>query len=72
MEYNFEICDKYIKPKSKYKHFKSSIQKQFDRCKHIKLTIENPNMKNIDKSFNTYIIERNKKMIIISLNVNLK
>ena len=43
MTYYCEVCDKFIKPKSKYKHFKSNIHKEFDKCKHIKLTIENHN-----------------------------
>ena len=31
-----EACDIIIKPKSKYKLFKSKTQKEFDKCKHIK------------------------------------
>ena len=31
MDYYCEVCDKYIKPKSKYKHFKSNIHKEFDK-----------------------------------------
>ena len=55
------VCDKYIKPKSKYKHFKSNTHKEFDRCKHMELTIENPNIDNVDEVFYAYIIEHTKK-----------
>ena len=57
MTFFCNVCDKTIKLKSKTAHFKSSIQKEFDRCKHRKLTIENPNMNDIDKIFHAYIIE---------------
>ena len=33
--YYSETCDIFIKPKSKYKHFESNIQKELDKCKHI-------------------------------------
>ena len=51
MNYYCERCDKQIKPKSKYKHFKSSIHKEFDRCEHIKVSIENPNIIDVDEVF---------------------
>ena len=53
-------CDKTIKLKSKKSHFKSNIHKEFDRCKHIKLTIENSNINDIDEIFYAYNIEQNK------------
>ena len=59
MDYYCEICDNFIKPKSKKNHFKSKIHKEFNKCKHIELTIENPNMNNRDEIFYAYIIEHN-------------
>ena len=59
MDYYFEVC---IKPKSKYEHFKSVILKELDECKQVKLTIENPYIKNVGKAFCEYIIEHNKKL----------
>ena len=55
------MCDKCIKPKSKYKHFKSIFHKEFDRCKHIELIIENLNINDIDEIFYAYIMVHNKK-----------
>ena len=54
-------CDKTIELKSKSSHFKSNIHKEFERCKNIKLTIENPNINDIDEIFYAYNIEHNKK-----------
>ena len=62
MSYYCDVCDKPIKHKSKIKHFKSNTRKEFDKCKHIKLTTENPNINDIDEKFCAYIIERNKKL----------
>ena len=45
----------------KKKHFKSNIHKQFDKCKHIKLTIEKPNINDVVEIFQAYIIEHFKK-----------
>ena len=62
MSYYFDVCDKTIRLKSKNKHFLSNIHKEFDKCKHTKLTKENPNINNIDELFHAYISERNKKI----------
>ena len=58
MVYYCEVCDIIIKPKSKYKHFESNTHKEFDKCEHIKLTIENPDMNDIDSAFCAYIIQQ--------------
>ena len=61
VSYYCSVCDKTIKLKSKNKHFNSNIHKEFDRLKHIKLTIENPNINDIGEIFYAYLIEHNKK-----------
>ena len=61
MSYYCDVCDKIIKLKSRNKHFKSTNHKEFDRCKHVKLTIENPNINDLDRVFYSYIIEHKKK-----------
>ena len=61
MDYYCEVCDKYIKPKSKYKHFKSNSHKEFDKHQHIFLTKEIPNINEVDEIFYAYIIEHNRK-----------
>ena len=62
MDYHCKVCDKPVKIKNKHKRFKSKTHKEFDKCKHIKLTIENPLIKDIDRIFFAYIIEQNKKL----------
>ena len=57
MDYHCEVCNIFIKPKSKSKHLKSNNHKNLDQHKHIKLTINNPNIDNID----SHIKEYNKK-----------
>ena len=57
MDYYCEVRCKFVKPKSKYKHFKSNTHKEFDICEHIKITIENPDTNNVDISFYEYIIQ---------------
>ena len=61
MDYFCEVCDIFIIPKKKYELFKSKTQKEFDKGKHRKLLIENPDKNNVDKAFYEYIIEHNKK-----------
>ena len=61
MSYYCDVCDKTIKLKSENKHSKSNNHREFDRCKHIKLTNESPNTNNIEEIFYAYIIEHNKK-----------
>ena len=56
-----DVCDKTIKVKSKKNHLKSLSHKEFDKCKHIKLTIKNPDINKIDNAVYEYIIEHNKK-----------
>ena len=59
--YHCEIYDMFIKPKSKSKHFKSNNHKNLDKHKHIKLTIDNPNIDELDKVFYAHINEYNKQ-----------
>ena len=61
MDYYCDLYDIFIKPKSKYQHFHSSSHKENDKSKHIKLTIENSDIKIVDKAFYEYIREHNRK-----------
>ena len=36
------------------------MHKQFDKCQHIILTIENPNMNEVDTIFCSHLTEHNK------------
>ena len=56
MDYYFEVCDKCIKPKSKYKYFQLDTHKEFEECKHMESSIENLYINDVDSTFYTYII----------------
>ena len=60
MDYYCEVCDTFIKPKSKYKHLKSNTHKKLDKCKHRKLFIENPDINDVDRAFYAYFFQHNK------------
>ena len=45
MDYYFKVCHKSVKMKNTYKHYQSKTHKEFDKCKHMKLTFENPLIK---------------------------
>ena len=47
--------------RAKKKHLKSNILKEFDKCKHMELNIENPDINNVDEVFYAYIIQHNKE-----------
>ena len=64
MDYFCEKCDKYIKPESKYKHFKSNTRKEFDKYKHVILTNKKPDINDIDEIFYAWVFERNKKNVM--------
>ena len=51
MDYYFDVCDIFIKPKSKYKHFKSTSHKKFDICKHVFFSVEDIDIKNVNEPF---------------------
>ena len=59
MDYHCEVCNVCIKRKSKTKHFKSINHKNLDKHEHIKLTIDNPNINNIDEIFYNHIKKYN-------------
>ena len=61
MDYYCEVNDKSINSKSKYKHFKSNIHEEFDICKHMELTFENPNIDNLDEVLYPYITQHSKQ-----------
>ena len=61
MDYYCDVGSKVIKPMSKYKNFKINMHKEFDIFKHMELTIENPNIDNVDEAFFAYIIQYNKQ-----------
>ena len=61
MGFYCDVSDEKIKLKSKNKPFKSNSHKEFDKYEYINVTIENPNLKDIDEIFQAYIIDHNEK-----------
>ena len=59
MDYFCDVCNIFIKLKSKEKHIKSNTPKEFDRCERLELTIKNPNINNVDEVIYAYIIQHN-------------
>ena len=51
MDYYCKLCDKSVKIKNKAQHFQWKIHKEFGKCKYLKLTIEKPLIKDIDRIF---------------------
>ena len=71
MSYYCEINLRDIKKKSEYSHLKSKSHKEFEKNKYMDLTIENPNIDDIDEIFFAYIIDRKNAIIsllIVTLN----
>ena len=59
MRYFFDMCLKDIKKKSKHSRLKSKSHKEFEKNKHIILSLKNVDMKDVDE-----IIYLNMKIII--------
>ena len=62
MDYFCEVCDIFNKAKSKYKHFKSNIHKDFDKCEQILLLSKGIDKNNENEAFYLYNSEHNKKL----------
>ena len=61
MDFFCEICLKNIKAKNKYEHSKSTSHIEFDKCKHILLSLKDNDINGVDKAFYEYKIEHYKK-----------
>ena len=61
MRYYCDICLRDIKKKSKYSHLKSKSHKEFEKHKHIILSLKDINLKDVDEILYLYMIEHNKK-----------
>ena len=60
MDYYCDVCDKHIKPRSKYKHFKSKCLEEFYRCKHILFSLKDIDINDVDEAICLNIVEHNK------------
>ena len=72
MGYYYDVYNKFIKPKSKNKHFKSNTHKEFDKSKRMELTIENTDIDNVDEVFYAYIIQHNKQYDLYLIKCHFK
>ena len=61
MSYHCKYCDKSIELKSKNNLFKSLVHK-FEKFIQTDHTVDNPNFFDIDKNFDVYITNHNKKI----------
>ena len=61
MRYYCNICLLDIKKKSKHSHLKSKSHKEFEKYKHIILSLKNVDIKDVDEILYLYMIDHNKK-----------
>ena len=61
MDYYCEVCDKFVNFQTKYKHSKSNIDKEFDKCNNVELIVKNRNIDNVDEIFCAYIVQHNRE-----------
>ena len=61
MSYYCNICLRHIKKKSKYSHLKSKSHKEFENYKHIILSLQNVDIKDVDEILYLYMRDCNKK-----------
>ena len=61
MRYYCDICLREIKKKKKYSHLKSKSHKEFEKYKHIILSLKNIDIKDGDERLYLYMIDHNKK-----------
>ena len=62
MRYYCEICFRDIKKKSKNSQLKSKSHKDFEKYKHIILSLTNVDIKDVDEILYLYMIDHNKKI----------
>ena len=62
MRYYCDVCLKGIKKKSKYSHLKSKTHKEFEKYKHIILSLKNVELKDVDELLYLYMKDHNKKI----------
>ena len=61
MRYYCDICLRDFKKKSKYSHLKSESHKEFEKYKHLILSLKNVDIKDVDEILYLYMKDHNKK-----------
>ena len=72
MSYDCDICDEAIKLKSKNNNFKSLTHRENENFIRINYTIRNPDFFDIDKVYDDYITNQNKKFEIYCVELDFK
>ena len=57
-----ETCLRVMKTKIEYSHLKSKSHEEFEKHKHIKLSLKNVDIKDVDEILSLYMIDHNKKL----------
>ena len=61
MSYYCDICLRDFKKKSKHSHLKSKSHKEFDKYKHIILSLKIVDLKDVDEILYLYVKDHDKK-----------
>ena len=64
MSYYCDVCLRDTKKKSKKSHLKSKFHKQFEKNKHVILSLKNVNIKHVDEILYLYNKDQDKKITI--------
>ena len=62
MRHYCDICLRDIKTESKFSHLKSKSYKEFEKYKHIILSLKNVDVKDVDEIINIYMKGHSKKL----------
>ena len=62
MSYYCEICLRDIKKKNKHSHLESKSHEEFEKNKHIILSLKNVDIKDVDEILYLYMTDHNKKI----------
>ena len=72
MDYYCNVCDGIIKIESKNKLLQSLTHNEFEKCIRKKHTNENLDFFDIDRIFNDYITNHNKKFVLYLVEYDFK
>ena len=61
MRYYCDICPENVKQRNKISHLKPKSHKEFEKYKHIILSLKNVDIKDVDEILSLYLKDHNKK-----------
>ena len=71
MSYYCQICLKDIEQKSEHSHLKSKSHKEFEKFRHIILSLKNVDIKDVDEMLYLYMKVHKENLITISKKATL-